>query len=170
MVQIYSHFEKAVIQWIPAHCDIPGNERADRLAKEGGSKEQTDKSLTYLEAKTNIKNSYNEKWKKQHPQTNQEDPYYKISRNDQVIIIRLRTGHCRLRHHLFHKLKIGTTDMCPCGEEQQTVPHVLQRCQLHEAVRQMTWPAPTQLQEKLFGSKDDLRRTARFMREIGIEV
>lgn len=23
------------LQWIPSHCDIPGNETADRLAKEG---------------------------------------------------------------------------------------------------------------------------------------
>ena len=28
------------LQWIPSHCDIPGNESADRLAKEGASQEQ----------------------------------------------------------------------------------------------------------------------------------
>ena len=28
--------EKTVIQWIPSHCNIPGKEETDTLAKEGG--------------------------------------------------------------------------------------------------------------------------------------
>ena len=39
--------EGRAVQWIPAHCNIRGNERADRLAKEGSRKGQTDLSLSY---------------------------------------------------------------------------------------------------------------------------
>ena len=28
--------ERTIIQWIPSHCNISGNEEADRLAKDGG--------------------------------------------------------------------------------------------------------------------------------------
>jgi ribonuclease HI len=30
-------YQKVVIQWVSAHCDIQGNERADKLAKKGGA-------------------------------------------------------------------------------------------------------------------------------------
>ena len=30
------------LQWIPSHCNLPGNEAADSLAKEGTTKEQVD--------------------------------------------------------------------------------------------------------------------------------
>ena len=34
------------IQWIPSHCNIPGNERADTLAKKGATKEQSSKPVS----------------------------------------------------------------------------------------------------------------------------
>ena len=34
-----SSVSQVVLQWIPAHCGIPGNENADRLAKLGAAKE-----------------------------------------------------------------------------------------------------------------------------------
>ena len=43
-------------------------------------------------------------------------------------IFRLRTGHNRLRNHLFHKLKIGDTDQCRCRTESQTTEHLLHFC------------------------------------------
>ena len=41
----------AVLQWIPAHCGIPGNDLADRLAKSGSKKLQPPSTSTYQEAK-----------------------------------------------------------------------------------------------------------------------
>ena len=46
---------RVVLQWIPAHCGIPGNEQADQLAKCGAQKEQPSTSIHYQEKTTIIK-------------------------------------------------------------------------------------------------------------------
>ena len=46
----------AVLQWIPAHTGIHGNEVAYQLAKEGSKKQQPKSKLSYREAKTLIRN------------------------------------------------------------------------------------------------------------------
>ncbi|GFR83659.1 hypothetical protein ElyMa_005980700 [Elysia marginata] len=43
---------KATLQWIPAHCNIHGNDMANELAKEGATEMQEDKPVTFSEAKT----------------------------------------------------------------------------------------------------------------------
>ena len=43
------------LQWIPSHCNMPGNETADSLAKEGTTREQVDRSTSYPEVKTILK-------------------------------------------------------------------------------------------------------------------
>ena len=39
------------IQWIPGHSDIPGNDRADKLARQGTSKTQHDEQVSYATSK-----------------------------------------------------------------------------------------------------------------------
>ena len=51
-LQLLSQECTLVLQWIPAHFGIPGNERADRLAKSGSKRPQPLYTSTYKEAKT----------------------------------------------------------------------------------------------------------------------
>ena len=159
-----------VLQWIPSHCNIHGNETADSLAKDGATKEQRDRSTTYAEAKTIIKAKEQQKWKQQHPHYNRSDPFYLLTRREQVCIFRLRTGHNRLNHHMFNKLRIGQTEQCPCKTGSQTTEHLLQSCPLHEVLRTRTWPDPIPVTRKLYGSLEDLRRTATFTAETGVSI
>ena len=62
------------------------------------------KSTTLREAKTLIQAKQNSKWMQEHPQHNKKDPYHLLSRQEQVIIFRLRTGHNRMKKHIFDKL------------------------------------------------------------------
>ena len=46
----------AILQWVPAHTGIHGNEVADQLAKVGNKEQQPKSKLSYQEAKTLIRN------------------------------------------------------------------------------------------------------------------
>ena len=49
-----------------------------------------------------------------------KDDYQLLERWEQVIIFRLRTGHKRLNAHMWTKLKLSTSLLCDCGQEQHT--------------------------------------------------
>jgi hypothetical protein len=52
--------------------------------------------VSFAEAKTLIKANQWKKWKQEHPSYNAMDGYHLLTRREQVIIFRLRTGHNRL--------------------------------------------------------------------------
>ena len=81
------------IQWIPGHCDIPGNNRADKLARQGTSKAQHDEHVSYATSKqiiqTKSRTIWHDRWARgnpgrtyyQHQQTpNQTDPINQLYR------------------------------------------------------------------------------------------
>ena len=156
-----------ILQWIPSHCGIHGNETADTLAKEGTTYAQNDRSTTYFEVKTIIKARQQNLFKQNYPYSNRNDPYHLLTRHEQVSIFRLGRGHSRLRNHLFHKLKIGDTDQCRCRTGPQTTEHFLLFCPNHESLRKQIWPDPTRMSQKLYGSLEDLQRTATFVVKSG---
>ena len=51
-----------VLQWIPSHCNLQGNERADILAKKGAEKEQINKPVSQTTAKQIIKSNTKIDW------------------------------------------------------------------------------------------------------------
>ena len=110
---------KVVLQWTPAHCGIPGNEQADQLAKCGAQEEQPSTSIHYQEKTTIIKTALKPRKEK--------DAYHLLDRPGQVVLARLRSGHNRLNAHIHRKLKFVPSPTCPCGGENQTTEHILQR-------------------------------------------
>ncbi|KAK7108155.1 hypothetical protein V1264_015944 [Littorina saxatilis] len=152
-----------VLQWIPAHCGISGNEKADELAKNGSKMEQPNHCQSYREAKTLIKHRWKEKFtNKTSGYKPQKDPLHLLSRAEQAIIFRLRTGHCCLKAHL-RRIGVAESATCDCGEGDQTPEHVLQACPLLDQLRIQTWPDPTDLRTKMWGALEDLERTSMFM-------
>ena len=151
-----------VLQWIPSHCGIPGNETADQLAKQGAKQEQSDRDATFEETKTLIKSIGKQKERK--------DDIHTLPRKTQVIIFRLRTGHNRLNQHMHRKFKLVPSPLCECGEEEQSTEHVLQRCKLLENIRKETWTVDTSLSTKLYGTREDLNKTTEFIVHAGLVV
>ena len=138
-----------VLQWIPAHTGIRGNEMADQLAKEGREKEQPPSHVSYREVKTLI---HDKKKAIFHCKTGAYNPnrdaLHQMPQHQQTIIFRLRTCHCRLNSHL-KKIGLKTSAQCPCGEVDQTPVHYLQSCSLHQQARQQIWPICVSLKTNL---------------------
>jgi len=71
---------------------------------------------------------------------------------------------------MYKKYRLVQSPKCPCGEEDQTTEHVLQRCKRHDQERAATWPQETTLQQKLYVDVEDLRRTTSFIVDTGVVV
>ena len=154
---------RVALQWIPSHCGIPGNEAADGLAKLGALEAQPDnKSVSFIEKRTLVKAAMR--------QTSTRDAYHFLERQQQVVVMRLRTGHNRLNVHMFRKMKLAHTPLCNCGLSEQTTAHILQDCPLYNNEREAVWPEATPLQVKLHGCRQDLERTASFIVMTGLTV
>ena len=107
---------------------------------------------------------------KQSPSDSFFDPYYLLTRREQVTVFRLRTGLNRLNYHLYSKLRIGYTEQCPCGADSQRTEHLLQSCPIYEPLRKRIWLDHTPVARKLYGSLGDLRCTATFIEETGVSI
>ena len=109
-------------------------------------------------------------WNFKHPWYNKADPYYLLTRQEQVTVFTLRTGHNRLNYNLYSKFRIGHTEQCPCGTGSQTTEHLLQSCPIYEPLRKGIWPDHTPMTRKLYRSLRDLRCTATFIEETGVSI
>ena len=69
------------------------------------------------------------------PRYNKADPFYLLTRREQLTAFRLRTGHNRFNYHLYSKLRIGYTEQCHCGAGSQTTEHLLQSYPIYEPLR-----------------------------------
>ena len=147
------------LQWIPAHCGVPENELAD---KEGAMEDPPNTDVSYQEMSTIINAM-------RRPRQDM-DPYHVLSRPEQVILVRLRTGHNRLNAHMCKKLKLVPTAVCPCGEGEQTTEHVFQHCKRHDQERSAIWPTGTTIHQKLHGDAEDLIRTTECITTTGLTV
>ena len=167
-----------VLQWIPSHCDIPGNERADVLAKKGAAKEQPNKLVSQATAKQIIKSNSKTEWKtswtqsekgramfKYIPKPNRKDPINLLKRKDKVIIFRLRTTHIQLNTHLSRITKDHPPACTLCGYREETVNHFLFDCPTLQNARNEFLPPNPDLENTLFSDKQQLLKTSRYFQK-----
>lgn len=135
-----------VLEWLPSHQGIEGNENADKLAK--ASHNLQIMSTNYIAArdyKKTIHKYYLSCWQSEYTNSNSKlipikpninnITAYDILRRHQVAYTRLRLGTTLITHkHLFENLP---RPLCSwCGETSISVEHVLIECAALESARE----------------------------------
>jgi hypothetical protein len=100
------------LQWIPAHCGILGNEKADSFTKKGSSSHQPQVATTFKEIRTILKSNARDQFRQKHGHTHSHDFLRLLDRKPATIVYRLRTGHCRLHSHHLSRIGIAGTSLC----------------------------------------------------------
>lgn len=138
---------KVYIRWIPAHVGVPGNERADKAAKEAATRDHRPlTSLFYLSSclKQVLRAASKRYWAaawdfstvgsvvhRLTPQPTKETlkPHGKLTKAQSSIWVQLRTGKIALNKYLFDigRAESPTCDRC-YTRNAQTVRHVLWEC------------------------------------------
>ena len=133
-----------ILQWIPSHVGIVGNERAEALANEASGLKERAKPTTYKSAVATIKRTIKD-LSPSHARTAQvyqklsreRDEKTLLSRRDAVMLARLRSGHSMLLAGYRTLMNPAESPSCPrCEEANETVEHWLLDCPGTLAARQ----------------------------------
>ena len=163
------------LQWIPSHCGLDGNERADTLAKRGAACEQFNRPVSQNTAKQIIKANIKEEWMnrwamgktgravfQQMPRPNPKDAINILGRQDQVMIFRLRTQHIVLNAHL-NRIQPEIAPLCTlCDHPYETVKHFLFECQPLQDLRSYYLPPNPDFGNTLYSNTVQLKQTCRY--------
>lgn len=128
--------------WVPAHVGIRGNEMADKLAKRALLKDTVELqiSLSKTEVKSIVWEKINQMWQVRWDREERGRQLYRIqnsvkgnrlaggNRREEIVITRLRLGHCLLNKtlKLMGKHQTGLCEEC---QVEESVEHVLIECQ-----------------------------------------
>ena len=133
-----------VFQWVPGHCSLPGNERADEEAGKAAGDNSLDTlnqtPISYQVAKALLRARVKDP-PPVHPRTREvyeagEPRRVLLRRDEEVLLARLRSGHSA--HLSAHRARMNPAldPTCPvCGEEPEDLSHWLQRCSVTLAQR-----------------------------------
>ncbi len=148
-----------ILEWIPSHVGIMGNELADKEAKNSLNLEniyvynplyEEDIKTLY---RTFLKNMWQTKWdsnpKGRHLYGINNKVSFsitapKICRYNEILFFRLRTGYIQLNSYL-NKIGINPTNICDTCQQEETVEHFIIYCKQYNTQRQTMFDQLSQL-------------------------
>ena len=171
-----SHRIGVTLQWIPGHSNTKGNDIADSLAKDGANQAQQRSACTITTAKQMLKQMEHEEWMNRwangttgrpmfryitRPKTN--DSINQLPRQDQARIFQFRTEHGKINYHLNRIIPTHQPKCRHCPFPYETTHHLLFYCEELETIRKDLLPPKPNVENVLYGTLDQLRRSSRFI-------
>ena len=144
IIKLYRLQKNITFCWVPSHIDIPGNEEADKLAKNALTSNTLSNFTSvphndhYPKIKSQIWEKWQSTWHNISPLSNKlrsikntvkpwQSSCITKSRHAEILLCRLRIGHTRFTHG--HLMEGRRTNDCPsCDEEPLTIEHILSTC------------------------------------------
>ena len=138
---------KIAMFFVPSHCGIPGNERADTLANAGRIKPQQNEEVDFKTVSAQIRRRCTLKGREV-AKENREilafstdyEAESSLPRHHRRILAQCRAGgHCPQLNQ--HAKRIGLTDDASCrhcGELEETIDHIITDCPALTIIRQQT--------------------------------
>lgn len=131
------------LQWMPGHCETPGNDTADQLAKEAATPGKTHPFSPLLSReRAHIRKGIHTQWEREWKESRKgghlrvidnalpakytRGLYGSLPRNRAYLLTQLRTGHCWLSTYA-KAFRFRDDDLCVCGERESLI-HVLLDC------------------------------------------
>ena len=155
---IAAHAVHVTLQWIPGHCNISGNVKADKLAKIGATKPQKNPPLH-----TKYQNTGRVMFKEM-AQPRPQDAINELERQDQSLIFQFRTQHTRTNQHLNRINPLHQPHCRHCDNPAETTEHLLLYCPNLQSKRMDLLPTNPTIHSTLYGQLDQLKKTSTFIR------
>ncbi len=167
--------QTVTLHWVPGHKDIPGNEKADSLAKQGVKLPAATYPLPIHIARRQVNTAALKEWITRWKNSNKariyakyrhkpvkKDAINRLLRHHQVLITKLRLRNFPTAQWK-HKLDRNHSPLCACGRTE-TVAHILIYCNLTNPDRLTTWGStPPTIHRALFGGQEDIQKTIDFL-------
>ena len=121
--------------WVPSHCDLEGNEKADELANQGSKLCQVGIPVSHEIVKARIKRR---KWSITHERAkvtygDRRSPRFDVEkqwpRSERRLFARLGTGHAKELKRYAYLIDSEDDPTCICGEAEESIQHVLCECE-----------------------------------------
>lgn len=170
------------VSWIPSHSNIPGNETADRLAKDGTQRiDHPWRSIA--NARRRLREQILKDWRTEWnanataggfavadripPSLKPPSHFRSLRRQIYALTIQCRTRHAFLGEYYANHVPTEDTN-CRCGIEVQTREHILRECWLYDDHRYILRAAVRDLSlPELLGTPKGIKAVASFIAKSG---